>query len=650
MNAKTFTTDAGRGITLGKCLGNGGEGAVYELTHDPAIVAKLYHHPVRPDKAAKLAAMASIRTDRLLKLAAWPTSTLHPHSNGPVVGLLMPRVNDHQPIHHLYSPKSRKTKFPDATWPFIIHAAMNTARAFAVLHEHGHVVGDVNHGNVLVSVRDATVTLIDCDSFQIHQNGHKFLCEVGVPTFTAPELQGCRFDRTTRDANHDNFGLALLIFHLLFMGRHPFAGRYLGPGDMPIEKAIAEFRFAFSNKAQLKQMAPPPNTLALRSVSDELAFYFERAFSPEALKQGRPSANEWFASLDRLRNSLGTCKQNKSHHYLKTLGACPWCEIESQSGIVLFSVRLALLGDAATAVNWNALWAQVTTIRDPGSPPPPSLRSLGIRATASPQAKARLRRRNLLRWSGISAIAATALAIPLLSLVGEVGFATLVIGLAIGVVLLKRSVSDTSPLKQRLNDCNKRYSQLCEQWTRQVTNLSYVGWRATLDRLKVEYEKLPNQRVQKLNELERRRHELQLLNFLSQFAIQDSHIQGIGAGRKAMLASFGIDSADDITDHALQQVPGIGPTFRARLLGWRLSLEGRFKFNPNLGIDPSEIRAIDQQIAVRKHELETQVMKGISELRQCSARVSAARQQLDLSFKQVLNELAQLQADLGYGA
>jgi DNA-binding helix-hairpin-helix protein with protein kinase domain len=30
------------------------------------------------------------------------------------------------------------------------------------------------------------------------------------------------------------------------MGRHPFAGRYLGLGEMPIERAIAECRFAYS--------------------------------------------------------------------------------------------------------------------------------------------------------------------------------------------------------------------------------------------------------------------------------------------------------------------------------------------------------------------------------------------------------------------
>ena len=34
--------------------------------------------------------------------------------------------------------------------PFLIHTAANIARAFAVVHESGQVIGDVNHGNIVV--------------------------------------------------------------------------------------------------------------------------------------------------------------------------------------------------------------------------------------------------------------------------------------------------------------------------------------------------------------------------------------------------------------------------------------------------------------------------------------------------------------------
>lgn len=132
----------------------------------------------------------------------------------------------------------------------------NVARAFAVVHENGHVIGDVNHANIFVS-EQATVMLIDCDSFQITTNGRRYLCEVGVSTHQPPEFQGISLRNEIRTPNHDNFGLAVIIFQMIFVGRHPFSGTYLGPGEMSLEKAIKEFRFAYGASAATKMMKPP---------------------------------------------------------------------------------------------------------------------------------------------------------------------------------------------------------------------------------------------------------------------------------------------------------------------------------------------------------------------------------------------------------
>ena len=93
---------------------------------------------------------------------------------------------------------------------------MNVARSIASVHATGCVIGDINSQGVLVSDA-ATVSLIDSDSFQVAEALRTFLCEVGVPEFTPPELQGKNFDHVKRTSNHDAFGLAVLIFQLLFM-------------------------------------------------------------------------------------------------------------------------------------------------------------------------------------------------------------------------------------------------------------------------------------------------------------------------------------------------------------------------------------------------------------------------------------------------
>ena len=79
----------------------------------------------------------------------------------------------------------------------------------------------------------------------------------------APELQGGRLDRTDRTANHDAFGLAVMAFQLLFMGRHPFVGGFLGGSDMPMERAIEEFRFAYSSDRNRTRMEAPPHVPSL---------------------------------------------------------------------------------------------------------------------------------------------------------------------------------------------------------------------------------------------------------------------------------------------------------------------------------------------------------------------------------------------------
>ena len=158
---------------------------------------------------------------------------LYDRGGGAVRGFTMPKATGHQTIHHLYSPKSRASSFPEADFRFLVHVGMNLARAFDRLHASDCVIGDVNYGNVLVSSK-ATVRLIDCDSFQVRSpTGWIFRCEVGSRPLCRRSCKGSSSGWLIADPDHDAFGLAILIFHLLFQGRHPFAGRFQGPDPAP---------------------------------------------------------------------------------------------------------------------------------------------------------------------------------------------------------------------------------------------------------------------------------------------------------------------------------------------------------------------------------------------------------------------------------
>ena len=251
------------------------------------------------------------------------------------MGFLMSKVTGHKDIHVLYGPKSRVRDFANADWRFLLRASLNTARAFAVVHDSGCVIGDVNHGSVLVSEK-ATVRLVDCDSFQIVVGDRRFPCEVGVQEFTPPELQNAAFVGTIRTTNHDNFALAILIFRLLFMGKHPFAGRYLGKGDMPPERAIAEFRFVYGARQPLIQMERPPGAPSLSLVGNVVGSLFEQAFAREMVAGGRPTGRQWADALADLEKEVIPCRTNKAHWYPRSNPACPWCAMEAVTGAALF--------------------------------------------------------------------------------------------------------------------------------------------------------------------------------------------------------------------------------------------------------------------------------------------------------------------------
>lgn len=297
--------------------------------------------------------------------------------DGRAVGFLMPKISGFRPAFELYGPKLRLKQFPKADWRFLIRAASNTAKAFSVVHAAGHVIGDVNHGNLVVG-QDATVRLIDCDSFQISAGSKTWFCTVGVPTHQPPEMQGmASYVGFVRTVNHDSFGLAVLVFQLLCLARHPYSGRFLGNGDPPsIEDSIKQFRFAYGGDSRKTQMAAPPGSLSMDALTPAMRGLFEAAFLPAGVQRnGRPTPAQWIAALDDLAAKTRQCSASPSHHYLATLPACPWCEIEARSKTLLFPA-VFIAGQTGTD-GFMLLWQQVATVAVPSPRPafpnPPKL-------------------------------------------------------------------------------------------------------------------------------------------------------------------------------------------------------------------------------------------------------------------------------------
>jgi DNA-binding helix-hairpin-helix protein with protein kinase domain/Flp pilus assembly protein TadD len=635
----TLYDSKGNLVQLGSRLGRGGEGDVFEIQGHNDLVAKIYHNPVAQEKAVKLSTMVNLQTERLLSLAAWPIDTLHGTSGGKVVGFLMRKISDYKEIHDLYNPKSRLAEFPNASWTFLIHAATNVARAFSVAHKDGHIIADVNHGNILVS-KKATVVLIDCDSFQVTAKEQRYLCDVGISTHTPPELQGQSFRGIVRTANHDAFGLAVIIFQLLFMGRHPFAGAYIGTGEMSLENHIKEFRFAYGSGALSRQMRQPPGTLSLEAVSQPVAQLFERAFLREDV---RPSSQEWIPALTELSKNLKQCSHNNGHHFLNALPSCPWCNIEAQAGIVLFIVTGIL--HAQGTFNLTSVWAQIEAIHLP-EPLSALPEKTSLKISASSKA-VHFQRIHLL-WLSLSICLVVLGTIIVLfsNLSGGVAF-WLILGITVLSINIAK-VSD-SPVRKEIEnakqEAEKQWQVIHQRWEKDAGIGRLIAKFRELESKKLEYQNLPSLKLQKIKHLEVTLRERQLYKFLDRFRIIDAGIRGIGSSRTATLQSYGIETAADVDWNTILRIPGFGPAYTEEIVDWRLSIEKKFVFNPSQGVDPADLQAMEQEIAATRAQIETEIRNGPAQLHRINYQIKTAREVLRPVVEDALKALVQAETD-----
>lgn len=325
-SARKYQDDLGNTIILGRELARGGEGIVCLVEGRPDIVAKLYLDKAlkKHDKANKIIAMCKLFDKNIAKFSALPQRVLY-DNRGRVAGFLMEKINGFEEIHKLYNISNKRKYFSFADWGFMVHAAKNLACAIETLHSKDIVIGDLNQGNILVD-NQAMIKLIDCDSYQVEYNGKCYLCEVGVPEYTSPELQGQSFAGIHRTKNHDAFGLAVMIFKIIMFGKHPYSG-VGAPSE--IENAIQQGYYSFASGT----LQPPPGSAQsyyfqiFSTLNNDIKDMFERAFSSQSNIQ-RPTAQEWITALDKLEKELITCP--KKHKYIGNSKNCIWCMLEKQ--------------------------------------------------------------------------------------------------------------------------------------------------------------------------------------------------------------------------------------------------------------------------------------------------------------------------------
>lgn len=640
-------------VTLGKSIGKGGEGEVFELRSHAGYVGKLYHQPLDRDKSEKLAAMTRMPSGDIQKFAAWPKSTLHPARGGPTVGIIMPKVEAAREIHELYATSHRALHFPTADWRFLVRAARNSAIAFHTLHEAGVVIGDVNQGNLFVS-RQAMVRMIDCDSFQFSIDERTFRCLVGVADYTPPELQARKFSEVVRTVNHDNFGLAVIIFQLLFMGRHPFVGRYEGTEEMPMPTAIQQYRFAFGSQAKRYRMAPPPKALRLSEISAEVAELFEKAFAKGAERAGsRPTASQWAEALAAMELELTACTSDASH-YRVTQADCPWCRIQREGGPHFFiSVAMQSAKDQVARFNLPTVWRKITAVKPPGADYRPR-RPINWRAL-TPRPQPDLPDYDELPRRMVAGLFVAGTLVAMLGmwwpLVGVFGGVNSVIFVLWWFYLRSQHpvVRHRAEFRHHLADCKRRLNRLKQEMKTKANDYihQFSATQTRLSQLRAQLEGLDQRRLAELEKLYKTEVARQRDDYLRKCFISDhgGDLWGIGQGRLATLESYGIETAYDINANNLALIRGIGPALSASLLNWRAAKEREFRFDHNQGQRGPMAKQLDRHFLQLKFNLTKQLEQGPAELEKITREAHAEVDPLDAKLAELEQEVAQLKAD-----
>jgi serine/threonine protein kinase len=322
-----------------KPISSGGEGSVYGVKNNGAVVVKVYNSDaIRGELEEKLRIMvrrppgSSVETQ-----VAWPRDVLY-DQGGAFVGFAMPRLNIGEELTELY--KYPPGRYNASTLQKIV-VAQNICAVISEVHRAGYVFGDFNPGNIGVDVRTGHVAFLDTDSYHIRDDmsGKTYRCKVCLPGYAAPEVLKACGDRDFADAplptftkESDNFALAIHIFRLLMNGFNPFNG--INDDERVSQASLALGNEAIKRDAYCFKLGKKPLSVAvppLRAMPEEIGALFNRAFiDGRRDPKKRPDAAEWHRALENYKNALKTCDRNARHQYAKRLSSCPWCEADER--------------------------------------------------------------------------------------------------------------------------------------------------------------------------------------------------------------------------------------------------------------------------------------------------------------------------------
>lgn len=298
------TCFAGLPCEVGKLLGSGSQGEVYQVTLGTADLALKWYFPEAATPQQRRALEILVRIGPPSDLFLWPLD-LAEADGVPGFGYLMPL----RPETFCTGNDLAKRRV-DPSFRSIVTAGYNLADGFLQLHARGLAYRDISFNNLFFQPTSGGVLICDLDNVGINGQAHNDIG--GTLRFMAPEIvRGEAFPSTATD----QYSLAVLLHAMLFM-HHPLEG-----------KLETQYR-CLDRTAQVELYGTRPVYVAdpddasnrpLRGIHDNMLSYWP--LYPTALKRlfirsftrglsdtsARVKESEWREALVQLRDSIVYC-------------------------------------------------------------------------------------------------------------------------------------------------------------------------------------------------------------------------------------------------------------------------------------------------------------------------------------------------------
>jgi len=363
---------------------------------------------------------------------------------------------------------------------------------------------------------------------------------------------------------------------------------------------------------------------------------FEQAFLSDA---NRPTAEGWVKALTEMSNDLQKCADDNTHYFINSLLACPWCEIESYTGILLFQGGT---GDPpAGRFDIFKTWMDILNVPAPSNDTLLKKSSVLTSSTVT-QGEALVRRFRNYGFGAAGFVFVVLYGLFALNVKTwiSVSLFTVVTGLAVRVIkTVTPNVRDELVKLENLAE-----TQLAEARKLRKGNNSSDPFSKALRELtakRTQYDKLSHLRFQKIDEWRKALREHQMHEFLSGQRIEDYALPEIEDAEIIALESCGIDNGENVSELQSREVPGLKPSQRNTLEEWRSSLHDKFRDQPRWDLSRADLDSVEAGISRIKAVLQKELQAGAKHLKHIGQQMRSSHKPGHPSVKDCMDAYLQ---------